>query len=44
MKIAGRHAVRGFPTVLLFKSGAVADRFHGAKPEHFVREFIDRHL
>lgn len=44
MKIAGRNAARGFPTVLLYKNGAVVDRFHGAKPEHFVREFIDRHL
>ncbi len=44
MKIAGRHGARGFPTVLLFKHGEMVDRFHGAKPEHFVREFIDKHL
>lgn len=44
MKIAGRHGARGFPTVLLFKNGEMVDRFHGAKPEHFVREFLDRHL
>ena len=44
MKIAGRNGARGFPTVLLYKNGEVVDRFHGAKPEHFVREFIDQHL
>jgi thioredoxin 1 len=44
MKIAGHNGARGFPTVLLYKNGEVVDRFHGAKPEHFVREFIDKHL
>lgn len=44
MKIAGQNGARGFPTVLLYKNGEVVDRFHGAKPEHFVREFIDKHL
>jgi thioredoxin 1 len=44
MKIAGRYGARGFPTVLLFKNGAEVARFHSAKPEHFVREFIEAHL
>jgi putative thioredoxin len=44
MKLAGRYAARGFPTVLLFKDGEVKARFHGAKPEHFVRQFIQEHL
>lgn len=44
MKIAGKHGARGFPTVLLYKNGEMIDRFHGAKPEHFVREFINQHL
>ncbi len=44
MKIAGRYGARGFPTVLLFVGGEMVDRFHGAKPEHFIREFIDKHL
>jgi putative thioredoxin len=44
MKIAGRYGARGFPTVLVFKAGELVDRFHGAKPEHFVRELIDKHL
>lgn len=44
MKIAGRFGARGFPTVLLFKKGEEVARFHSAKPEHFVREFIEAHL
>ena len=44
MKIAGRYGARGFPTVLLFKDGEEIARFHSAKPEHFVREFIEAHL
>jgi putative thioredoxin len=44
MKLAGRYGARGFPTVLLFKDGEERARFHGAKPEHFVRQFIDEQL
>lgn len=44
MKIAGRYGARGFPTVLMFVGGQEVARFHGAKPEHFVRQFIDAHL
>lgn len=44
MKIAGRYGARGFPTVLMFVNGGLVDRFHGAKPEHFVRQFIDAQL
>ncbi len=44
MKIAGRYGARGFPTVLLFKHGEEVARFHGAKPDHLVRELIDAHL
>lgn len=44
MKIAGRYGARGFPTVLMFVNGEEVGRFHGAKPEHFVRQFIDEHL
>lgn len=42
MRIAGRHKVRGFPTVIAYSRGVEVDRFHGAKPESFLREFIDR--
>jgi putative thioredoxin len=41
MKIAGRHRVRGFPTVVAYSRGEEVGRFHGAQPEHFLRRFID---
>lgn len=44
MKLAGHFRLRGFPTVILFINGEEVDRFAGAKPFHFVREFIDGHL
>ncbi|MBI3479362.1 MAG: thioredoxin family protein [Nitrosomonadales bacterium] len=42
MRIAGRHKVRGFPTVIAYSRGQEADRFHSAQPEHFLRRFIDK--
>lgn len=44
MKVAGRYQTRGFPTVILIKDGEEIDRFTGAKPKHFIREFIERYL
>ncbi len=41
MKIAGRHKVRGFPTVVAYSHGKEIDRFHSAHPENFLRRFID---
>lgn len=41
MRIAGRHQVRGFPTVIAYSHGKEVDRFHSAKPMHFLREFAD---
>jgi len=43
MKIAGKYQVRGFPTLILFQNGEETGRFSGAKPLHFLREFIDKH-
>ena len=43
MKIAGRYAVRGFPTILLIQNGEELGRFSGAKPAHYIEEFIDTH-
>ena len=40
MKIAGHYNVRGFPTVLLIQCGEEAGRFSGAKPAHFIEDFI----
>ena len=41
MKIAGRHKVRGFPTVVAYSQGVEIDRFHGAQTEGFLHRFID---
>jgi len=42
MKIAGRHKVRGFPTVIAYSKGVEIDRFHSAQTEGFLRTFIDQ--
>lgn len=44
MKLCGHYKLRGFPTVLMFVNGEEVERFAGAKPVHFLREFIDRNL
>ncbi|HEU0187276.1 MAG TPA: thioredoxin domain-containing protein [Gallionellaceae bacterium] len=41
MKIAGRHKVRGFPTVVAYSHGVEIDRFHSSQTEGFLRRFID---
>lgn len=41
MKIAGRHKVRGFPTVIAYSHGVEIDRFHSSQTEGFLRKFID---
>ncbi len=42
MRIAGRHKVRGFPTVIAYSRGQETGRFHSAQPMHFLRGFIDK--
>ena len=42
MRIAGRHQVKGFPTVIAYSHGQAIDRFHGAQTEGFLRRFIGR--
>lgn len=42
MRIAGRHKVRGFPTVIAYSRGQETGRFHSAQPLHFLRGFIDK--
>lgn len=42
MRIAGRHKVRGFPTVIAYSRGQETGRFHSAQPLHFLRSFIDK--
>lgn len=41
MRIAGRHRVRGFPTVIAYSRGGEVDRFHSSQPDSFLRRFID---
>jgi thioredoxin 1 len=41
MKIAGRHKVRGFPTVVAYNHGVEIDRFHSTQSVSFLRRFID---
>lgn len=41
MKIAGHYKVRGFPTIILFQNGEEINRFSGAKPLQFIRQFIE---
>jgi len=41
MRIAGRHQVRGIPTIIGYSRGLETGRFHGAQTEGFVRRFID---
>lgn len=41
MKIAGRHKVRGFPTVIAYSRGEEVSRFHSSQTEGFLRKFID---
>jgi putative thioredoxin len=42
MRIAGKHKVRGFPTVIAYSRGAELDRFHSSQPDRFLRQFIDK--
>lgn len=44
MRIAGRHQAKGFPTVIGYSHGQVADRFHGMQTEGFLRRFLDQLL
>ncbi|HEX8989771.1 MAG TPA: thioredoxin domain-containing protein [Rhodocyclaceae bacterium] len=41
MRIAGRHGVRGFPTVVAYSRGAEIGRFHSNQSDAFLRGFID---
>jgi putative thioredoxin len=43
MKLAGKHKVRGFPTIMLFQDGKETARFSGARPAQAIRHFIQEH-
>jgi putative thioredoxin len=44
MRIAGRHGVRGFPTVIAYSRGKETERFHSMQSDTFLRELIGRLL
>lgn len=44
MRLAGRYKLRGFPTVLLFQNGEMLGHFSGAKPLHWIKEFMAMHV
>jgi thioredoxin 1 len=44
MKLAGHYHLKGFPTVLLFRNGQVIGRFSGARPKHWLEQFLNEHL
>jgi thioredoxin 1 len=41
---AGRYNIRGIPTLLIFKSGQVADQIVGAVPKEQISKIVDRHV
>lgn len=41
MRIAGKHEVRGFPTVVAYSHGVEIDHLHSSQTEFFLRKFID---
>jgi putative thioredoxin len=41
MRIAGRHQVRGFPTVIAYCRGEETARFTSNQADSFLRNFID---
>ncbi len=40
----GKYGVRGIPTLILFKNGAVVDQVVGAVPKNQIQELIDKGL
>ncbi len=44
MKTAAKLGVRGTPTVLFFKKGAVVERVVGARGQHYYEEIIEEDL
>lgn len=43
MRLAGHYRLRGFPTVLLFHAGEEIARFSGARPTHWLRDWLAEH-
>jgi thioredoxin 1 len=43
-EVPGRFAVRGIPTLLLFKEGELAETIVGLRPKDDIARLIDQHL
>jgi putative thioredoxin len=43
MRLAGHYRLRGFPTVILFHDGKELGRFSGARPGHWIHDWIIEH-
>ena len=44
MRLAGHYRLRGFPTVILFRDGLELGRFGGARPPHWIHDWLQAHL
>ena len=42
--VPGRYAIRGIPTLLLFKQGQLAETIVGLVPKEDIARMIERHL
>jgi thioredoxin 1 len=42
--VPGRYAIRGIPTLLLFKNGELAETIVGLVPKDDIAKMIERHL
>jgi thioredoxin 1 len=42
--VPGRYAIRGIPTLLLFKEGQLAETIVGLAPKEDIARMIERHL
>ena len=42
--VPGRYAIRGIPTLLLFKNGELAETIVGLVPKEDIAKMIERHL
>jgi len=38
---AGKYAVMSIPTIKLFKNGEIVDEFSGARPEPFIKKWLE---
>jgi thioredoxin 1 len=43
-RVPAQHGIRGIPTLMLFKDGAVVASLTGARPRAELTAFLDRHL